>query len=342
MHVAVLIARLALASVFGLAGVAKLGDRTASASTLEAFGLRPRLASVAGVALPAAELSVAAALLPSASARWAAAAGLILLLIFNAGIANALRHGRTPDCNCFGQVASAPINRGMLVRNAILALVAILVLWRAPGSPLTHWTSNPSVANLVAALMTPIALVVAFVAYSQSTRRKGNLQSPPAVRGAGVLPPGAVAPDFELRSLDGELISLRRLLERGRPTILIFSSPTCLSCLQLLPELSRWNHAIAEDVTLVVIESGMHDWTLPDDQRNALDGLMTLWEPEREVAERYSIVGTPSAISITVDGLISSPPMPGSQRIERLIRRVLATGGTIPGDDELLDTVVAS
>jgi hypothetical protein len=63
----------------------------------------PRLlAAPLGVLVPLAELAVAVALLPAATARWAAVGALVLLTVFTMGVVNALLRGREPDCHCFG------------------------------------------------------------------------------------------------------------------------------------------------------------------------------------------------------------------------------------------------
>jgi uncharacterized membrane protein YphA (DoxX/SURF4 family)/thiol-disulfide isomerase/thioredoxin len=336
----VLIARLALAAIFTLAGLTKLADLPASVDTVEAFGLPRRLARPAGVALPFGELAVAIALLLSPSARWGAAAAVILLLTFSAGVAHALHEGRTPDCNCFGQVSSEQISWRTLARNGVFAAIAIFTVFEAPGSALTSWTTDGSASNLVAALATLGAAVLAATAYGLSRRAISGRHTSGSTQSRQVLPPGAPAPGFELPSLDGTRVSLEQLLAHERPVVIIFASPTCSHCLQLLPRLSRWNGAIGDDLTLVVLESGVGDGGLPDDQRHAVKGLITLTEPDRELEKKYHVHGTPSGISISAEGLISSPPMPGTARIEQLIRRVLETGGAVPGDDELIEAAV--
>src|SRR2546426_6052808 len=121
MDTALLALRLALALVFATAAAGKLLDLPGSRAAVRDFGVPARIASVAGTLLPFAELAVAIALIPAGSAQWAALGGVALLLAFIAGIARALRQGRTPDCHCFGQIHSAPAGRGTLVRNAVLA-----------------------------------------------------------------------------------------------------------------------------------------------------------------------------------------------------------------------------
>ncbi|TMD43114.1 MAG: DoxX family membrane protein [Chloroflexi bacterium] len=86
MALVLLIARLLLAVVFLVAGLAKLADLAGSRQALRDFGLPAVLADPFGVLLPVAEMGVALALLPPISAWWGGLGSLILLLLFVAGI----------------------------------------------------------------------------------------------------------------------------------------------------------------------------------------------------------------------------------------------------------------
>jgi uncharacterized membrane protein YphA (DoxX/SURF4 family) len=68
MDAALLIARLVLAVVFILAGLAKLSDLKGSRKAIIEFGLPAVLASPLAFLLPLAELGVGAALIPASSA----------------------------------------------------------------------------------------------------------------------------------------------------------------------------------------------------------------------------------------------------------------------------------
>src|SRR3954466_1208872 len=99
MDVVLLGARMSLAAVFLVAGLAKLADPAGSRQALRDFGLPARLAQPGGGVLPLAELAVAVALLPTPSAWWGALGALALLLTFVGGIGYNLARGRTPDCH---------------------------------------------------------------------------------------------------------------------------------------------------------------------------------------------------------------------------------------------------
>src|SRR4051812_5742833 len=87
MDEALLSARLLLAALFVVAGLAKLTDAAGSRQALIGFGVPGSLATPLGRLLPLAELAVAVALLPATSAWWGAVGALLLLLLFVAAIA---------------------------------------------------------------------------------------------------------------------------------------------------------------------------------------------------------------------------------------------------------------
>jgi uncharacterized membrane protein YphA (DoxX/SURF4 family) len=71
---ALLAARLLLAAIFVVAGVAKLADRAGSRQGLIDFGVPAALATPFGILLPLVEFAVAISLVPVATA-WCGAAG---------------------------------------------------------------------------------------------------------------------------------------------------------------------------------------------------------------------------------------------------------------------------
>jgi uncharacterized membrane protein YphA (DoxX/SURF4 family) len=124
MDAPLLIARLILAATFAIAGLVKLADLEGSRRAVEEFGVPRRLASTVGTLLPVAEIAVAAALVPEATARAGGIAALALLLTLSVGIARS----ETPDCHCFGQLHSAPAGPRALARNFALAALVGFVL----------------------------------------------------------------------------------------------------------------------------------------------------------------------------------------------------------------------
>jgi uncharacterized membrane protein YphA (DoxX/SURF4 family) len=129
-----LVAGLVLCAVFVTAGVGKLTDRPGTRKAVGEFGAPDWLVSPLALLLPAAELAVAVALL-FATTRLAGAAGaLVLLGMFSAAVGVSLARGQAPDCHCFGQLHSEPASWKTLVRNALLAGLAVALAERGPGA----------------------------------------------------------------------------------------------------------------------------------------------------------------------------------------------------------------
>src|SRR4051794_7272653 len=163
MGTALLIARLLLAGVFVVAGVSKLRDRAGSQKAVADFGVPSVLAPALGILLPLAELAVAGALIPAATAWWGALGAFVLLLLFVVGIAANLARGRKPDCHCFGQLHSAPAGWSTLVRNGILAAIAGFILWQGrpdAGPSMVAWLGSLSAVQLTGLLIGLFLLVL--------------------------------------------------------------------------------------------------------------------------------------------------------------------------------------
>lgn len=160
MVLALLFARLLLAVVLLIAGLAKLVDWPGSQEALNDFGLPRALARPMGRALPIGEIALAVALVLRAWAWWAALGTLGLLLVFIASISFQLVRGRRPACHCFGRIHSAAVGPSTLARNGLLALLATLVVcFKDQSSSLsaTSWFTAWSLEQQV----TLIAMVIA-------------------------------------------------------------------------------------------------------------------------------------------------------------------------------------
>ncbi len=344
MGIALLAARLVLAAVFLVAGLAKLADQAGSRQAIVGFGLPDKLAPALAVMLPLGELAVAMALVAGITAWWGAVGALTLLCLFIAGIGVNLARGRKPDCHCFGQLHSAPIGWSTLMRNGLLAALAGFVVWRGaydPGPSATAWMAGLTTAERLGLLVALILLtLIALEGWfglqllSQQGRlllrldaveaalRQGGVLAPsvPSTPAAG-LPVGTPAPDFELPGLLGERPTLRALRAAGQPVLLIFADPGCGPCLALMPEIGRWQRDHASVLNIAVVSRG----DLKGNQAKAKEhGLrQVLLQEDTEVGEAYRYGGTPSAVLIDVDGRIASPVAGGADSIRGLLSRAL-------------------
>jgi len=329
MTTVVLALRLVLAAVFLTASVGKLLDLPGSRRAMQDFGVPFRAAGALGLLLPLIELATAVGLIIRPTATAAAVAALVLLLAFMAGIANALRLGTTPDCHCFGQIQSSPAGRGTLLRNAVLAAMAGVVIGWGSGPAVDAWVGDRTSAELLAILAGVAAILLAGFAFQLRRRLKdttaelGLAQRMAAVMAPGI-PIGTPAPDFSLRRLNGEQVTLDELLAHGRPTLLTFVSPNCGSCAELLPKMARWERTLSDRLTVALISSGG-----VEDNKLMIAGSgvdEVLLQDQAELIEAYRIRGTPSAVLVSPAGAIASAPAESVSGIEPLIRLALRGG----------------
>ena len=343
-----LLGTLLLSAVFLIAGALKLLNREDTAKNLLDFGAPEWLSRPAALALPLAEITVALALWPTSTAQWGAAAALALLLLFMAAIGWNLLQGKNPECRCFGQVSAKPVGRSTLVRNGVLAAVAaVLLTTETPMASITDAATR--VEFLQATTVTlGLALLASLLAGSwlalNLMQQQGRLllrlemlehrlgagdaqpqQAPaPSVAPAG-LPAGSKAPGFELpRLLEGGTVSLGELLGRGRPVMLVFSDPQCGPCNQLMPAVAGWQKELEDKVTVAFVNRG--DRQANEEKAKALGLKNVLLQDKDEVADRFEVYGTPSAVLIGADGLIQFPAASGSVPMESLFRQ--ASGDT--------------
>jgi uncharacterized membrane protein YphA (DoxX/SURF4 family) len=78
--------------------------------------------------VPWMELALGAVLVAQVARRAAAIAALAVLVAFTGLIVMRLREGRHPPCACFGAWSAKPLGVGHVVRNAVLAALAVVAL----------------------------------------------------------------------------------------------------------------------------------------------------------------------------------------------------------------------
>jgi uncharacterized membrane protein YphA (DoxX/SURF4 family) len=122
------VAQYLLATVFLMAGVAKLADRSGFERAVVNYRILPSaLARRVGQFLPYVEV-VGAALLFSGFFKVLVSGMLLgLLLVFTVAVVVNLIRGRELDCGCFGTVAEAKLSWLTVGRNILLSGLALLV-----------------------------------------------------------------------------------------------------------------------------------------------------------------------------------------------------------------------
>jgi peroxiredoxin len=346
---ALLLVRLVLAGVLGVAGLAKLADRAGSRQAVADFGVPGRLASPGAFLLPLVELLAAALLLPATTAGWGGLLALLLLAFFVAAIGVNLAKGRKPDCHCFGQLHSAPAGWSTLVRNLVLAGGAAFVVvagWDDGGASVTGWLGDleaVEVVGLVAGLVLLGLVLVEGWAILNLLRQHGRLllriealEGRDGVAGSGTiavgggasqggLPVGTTAPGFELPTVAGDARSLDDLLRASKPVLLVFTDPGCGPCSALLPEVAHWQREHAARVTVALVASGTVDANRAKAAEHGLADVL-VERAGTEVSSSYRYPGTPSAVLVDTAGRIGSPVAAGAEAIRSLFRQHVGPG----------------
>ncbi|MCY7303198.1 MAG: redoxin domain-containing protein [Thermoleophilia bacterium] len=258
MAVVLFASRLVLATVLGVAGVAKLIDRQGTRRALLDFGVPARLARPAALVLPLIELATAAALVPSRSGRWGAVAALGLLSVFSIAVGIALVRGRRPDCHCFGQLHASQAGWRTLIRNLGLMGLAAAIVWVYPTTAAPTTGQALLVLGFAAAALTVAAQAwIWFQLLHQNGRVLSRLeqleQRQPSTTESATPHIGAPAPAFDLPAVNGGRLGLPGLLARGRPVLLVFGHSSCGPCQALLPQLARWQDDLAEHLTVALV-----------------------------------------------------------------------------------------
>jgi thiol-disulfide isomerase/thioredoxin/uncharacterized membrane protein YphA (DoxX/SURF4 family) len=339
------VVRLVLAGVLLVAGLAKMADLPGSRQAVSDFGVPATLAAPLGLLLPIAEIALALALLPAATAWIAAVGALALFLLFIIGISLNLARGRTPNCHCFGQLHSEPIGRATLARNGVLAAGAGFVALQGPnnvGPGFFTWLGNMSPMNVLI-LIGVVALLGVLVlqtwAIFNLLRQNGRLllrleavekqlgladptaNAAPSTTVAALrgLPVGTPAPAFQLPALDGTEQSIATLLAAGKPLLLVFSSASCGPCVEMMGEVAQWQQKYAEQLTIAVINRGSEETVRA--KAGQITPATALVQRENEVAAAYLVNGTPSAVLVSADGLIRTSLAEGAAAVRELVTK---------------------
>lgn len=127
--------RVAMGGVLLVAGALKVPNPTALASTIAGFQLVPSAAAgPMGVFLPWFEMLLGGYLVVGYLTRAAAWVAFSEFAIFAGAIASVVVRGIHISCGCFGQGDTAPASWVDVVRDLLLAAVAMMVALRAPGA----------------------------------------------------------------------------------------------------------------------------------------------------------------------------------------------------------------
>ncbi len=340
-----LLIRLFLGAIFALAGIGKLLDLNGSEKAIKDFGVPVDLAKPFSVLLPVGEIFIALLLLFVQTSWLGAIGGFLLLLVFIGGMLIQMAKGNAPDCHCFGQIHSEPVSAKSLIRNAVFATLAFVLIVSGQdnqGLSLFDSSNDSSEGNFMTLILSlaTVGLLAAAVYFlkliseqqTQIMRRieileltshegreveRENLSNP-----HDGLPIGASAPDFELPDVNGRNVQFEHLLAKAKPILFFFVSPNCNPCAALLPEIEAWHEELKDKINFVFISSGK---AKENSDKFASENLkQILLQKDREVATLFGALWTPTALLINVDGTIASRVAAGDAAIRELVEKTKA------------------
>ena len=143
------------------------------------------------------------------------------------------------------------------------------------------------------------------------------------------LPVGSAAPAIDLRDLRGEEVTLEGLRAAGKPVVLIFTSPDCAPCTDLLPEIGRWREEHAGKLTISLVSHLSAEENRAKVAEHGLEEHVLL-QKDWEVADAYGAEATPSAVLIRPDGTIGSPLAEGADAVEDLVAHAVGGHAQLP------------
>ncbi len=346
MIVLTLFCRAVLAAAFAVAGIGKLADRPGTTRTLGEFGVPAGLARLIGSALPMAELACALALVPARTSRAAAVAALLMLTAFSVASAAAIARGKRVECRCFGQFSTGPVGVRTLIRNAVLAALAIGALFGGWGSPAPAFGAfladlhGTELLAWVFGIGFATAIAIAAWGFTHLLRGYGRLLlrvdalerrlDPGAAASDSLnetigLPPGSPVPALTATDIAGRSLPLTDVLNGPEPVLLLLTNSGCAPCRELLPTIRRWQDDEGARVRVVIASGGAADDARADAREFGLADVFV--DTDLRLFNGFGATATPSAVYIRPDGTIGSFLAAGPGAIAGLRARI-AAGGT--------------
>lgn len=319
------LARILLAALFAVAGIAKLGSRASTKVAVAAIGVPGRLAPAVSVALPSVELALAVVLLVPQLARWGAMCAIVLLVSFSLAIGGALARGRDAACNCFGTLGSARVGWRSLARNAVLVLVAVLAAQPLRGGGLATSDGPARIVELGLAGAVLVEGYLVWQLFSQNRRLlerfdrlEQGLTASSAHAPAHVPAPslGAPAPGFALASPSGGNVSLGELVAQlDGDLALVFANPGCGACDRVIEHLAT-RPARPGSAVAVIASSGAAEAAA---LLVGAPGPPLVLAGDEGVGAAYGIGPVPSAVLVDRHGLVASEVAVGEAAVLRLL-----------------------
>lgn len=117
--------------------------------------------------------------------------------------------------------------------------------------------------------------------------------------------PGEAAPDFELETINGEIISLSEL--RGEPVILNFWATWCPPCREEMPEMQDFHDNHKDEINVIAINYNEQDDKVIDYLNEFGYTFPSPLDKEGTTGNDYGVLTLPTTYFIGSDGYIQEP-----------------------------------
>ena len=129
---------------------------------------------------------------------------------------------------------------------------------------------------------------------------------------------GTEAPDFSVRGLNGEPLSLASF--RGTPLMLIFGSPTCAPCRGLIPDLNAFAQDRAEELRVLFLSRSDDESARRFASEQNIE-VPVAAHPDEDLPNKYEARVTPFGFLVDDDGVIRAKGLTNNrEHLELLLR----------------------
>jgi peroxiredoxin len=142
------------------------------------------------------------------------------------------------------------------------------------------------------------------------------------------LPVGSSAPAFAMDALDGQEVTLDGLRARGKPVVLMFTDPSCGSCMELHPDVGRWQQQYAEKIAIALVGRRTVAENAAEAAEHGVRNVML--QEDWGVADAYQVDATPGAVVVSPEGTIGSPVAQGPNEVETLGAQTAGARSQLP------------
>ncbi|GAA1405270.1 hypothetical protein AUR04nite_32160 [Glutamicibacter uratoxydans] len=301
------VARWAAASVLVISGLLKLGRSEQLYRSLGELGLPAALLrqnwmkTVIAPSFSYAEITIGLGMLLVPTRVFPLLAA-VFFAVFLWVVASAVFKGREASCDCFGGYGGDKVSAATIARNAGLLSIALLGLAAAPAPAVFAAQQWGPWAGILSVFL-PLAIAVGLVYWRARTARKKTQN---------------LVDSLVLRDVNGESLELREFFDP--PTYLVFFSPTCSACHNLVERFRWWPHAVAEGFDLQPVFIGK-----PEDFERMPEYAPLLpyawYDHGSAVATAMGRNGTPGAVRIDAQHPLGEEWKIGAYEIEQYVVR---------------------